>query len=213
MKELKNRGLTSQKQQDPQTQKQQSLEDQTQKSMKAAKKYFIKGDYLNSIKEYNFVIEHDPKNITAMYDKGLVQYYIKELNDALKSFNDVLKLDKTHANAHFYKGRVLAELNRVLEAISSFENAVFYDPEFAYAYYNLADLLLKTYKDDSEKTKKAEESFYLAYKIWEKNISDNPYCFVQDDEMGEAYKRTRKLLSRLGKIDSSDYKSYMKEFD
>ncbi|OVE82032.1 hypothetical protein BVY03_01930 [bacterium K02(2017)] len=172
---------------------------------KRAKNELLKGNYDYALMELDLAIIENPKDVEPVFDKGLVHYFLKQLETALTSFNKAISIDPTYHKAYFYKGKVLTDMNRTLEAIQTYQQAVQLNPENAVSHFNLAELFNND--KDIENDKNAEDSMMSAYIIWKEKLSYNPSYFVQNQEMGKAFKKVRKKLRKSGKIKSVDYKN------
>ena len=84
--------------------------------------YLEKGQPKIAIPILNNILKEEPKNTTALYNKGLALNQIRKYNDAITSFDKVLEINPNDTPSLNNKAIALAELGRHKEAIEVFDN-------------------------------------------------------------------------------------------
>lgn len=74
--------------------------------------------------DFNTAIVIKPDFELAFRNRGIVRYYLDDLNNAYKDLLYATQLDKNDENAHFYLGKVLAKQKNYPIALQFFDNAV-----------------------------------------------------------------------------------------
>lgn len=90
--------------------------------------YFEAQRYLDAIKEYNKVIEINPKNADCLNDRALALFYTGQHDEALDSVTKAIEADSTYNHAWLTKGFILMSLKRYDEAQPVLEKAKELDP-------------------------------------------------------------------------------------
>lgn len=93
--------------------------------------YQLAGRYDNALKEYGFIIERDPKNTAALYNRG-VSYLELDLQDkAEEAFWDVLEVRNDHALAAKQLGELYAERGQYKSLLKAVRPVVEAHPQMA----------------------------------------------------------------------------------
>jgi tetratricopeptide (TPR) repeat protein len=72
--------------------------------------YFEKAEYDEALKHYKKAIDNDPGEKVHYINRGLANYHINRLHDALLDFNSAMKIDDRDPAIYFNRGNVyLAE--------------------------------------------------------------------------------------------------------
>ena len=64
-------------------------------------------NFEDALKIYNLVLKKDPKNISALIDKGATLQNIGRLKSALRAYNKALEISPQNIDALLNKGTVL----------------------------------------------------------------------------------------------------------
>ena len=107
-----------------------------------------KGNYNGAIAMYNQVLERDPNNIKALYDKGkaltLLAKFAPSLNsEAIATYDKILSLDPNNIGALYNRGNDLAKLGNYNGAIANYDKILSLDPNNIGALYGKANALAK----------------------------------------------------------------------
>ena len=82
-----------------------------------------------------------PKNISALINKGTVLHTMEKYSEAISCYNIVLRLDARNTMAVVWKGLSLGEMGNIRSAIKYFKKALSIDSQ-----YELAQISLSTAK-------------------------------------------------------------------
>ena len=85
---------------------------------------------------FNKIIKQDPKNIAALYNKGLALNRIKKYQDAVTCFNLLLEINPKDSQAYNNKGIAMAEMGDTQTANECYDKAISSDPKNSSAYFN-----------------------------------------------------------------------------
>jgi len=101
----------------------------------------------SALDDYTAAINHNPKNIGALRNRGIIYVRKNEFDRALADFRQMVVLDRNNAIGHSYHGYVLMEKGELDRAIEDFNRAIKLDaknPEHykhrARAFYRKHDL-------------------------------------------------------------------------
>ncbi|MDF1661984.1 MAG: DUF1570 domain-containing protein [Planctomycetota bacterium] len=112
----------------------------------------------------NKVIQSDPRNAVAYYERARVFYFANLLRYALFDLNRAVQLAGGFHEALAMRGRVLINLDRMEDARKDIERALEFRRDSAQG------LLAKgTYLQRSLRNKEAEQELEIAYALWPKN--------------------------------------------
>jgi len=82
-----------------------------------------------------------PKNISALINKGTVLHTMEKYSEAISCYNIVLRLDERNTIATVCKGLSLGEIGNIKSAIKYFKKAISIDSQ-----HELAQISLSTAK-------------------------------------------------------------------
>jgi len=85
---------------------------------------------------FNQALKADPKNTTALYNKGKALNQIRKYQDAITCFDKVLEITPNDAPSLNNRAIALAELGNPEDAMKFYDKAIEADPKYAAAYYN-----------------------------------------------------------------------------
>jgi len=109
---------------------------------------FEKGDWDEAIAAFSQVLNIDPKQAIAFYDRGMAKSNKGELNGAVSDFSQAISLDPKMSEAYLSRGEAKAVQKDVDAAIADYTQAINIDPKMAIAFYKRGTI--RTQKDDSE---------------------------------------------------------------
>jgi|GEM_PF-1069031 len=109
---------------------------------------FEKGDWDAAIVAFSQVLNIDPKQAIAYYDRGMAKSNKGELNGAISDFSQAISLDPKMTEAYFSRGEAKAMQKDVDAAIADYTQAINIDPKMAIAFYKRGTI--RTQKGDNE---------------------------------------------------------------
>ena len=104
-----------------------------------AKSHSYKKCYDKAIKDYNKVLELDPKGKSAeagFYYLGRIQMLIHKDEEAIKYFDKLLELVPTDYEGYFLRGTAKSNIMDIDGSITDFDLAIKYNPNYMEAYAN-----------------------------------------------------------------------------
>ena len=106
-------------------------------------------EYQNAIRHYTKVIELNPGNVEAYYNRGKAHLKISKIPQAIQDFSEIIILDPGNAEAYYSRGRTYLNIKEPAEAIQDFSEIITLDPGNAEAYYSRgkAYLLLEKWEE------------------------------------------------------------------
>lgn len=90
--------------------------------------------------DYSAALKLDPKNATALNNRGALLAAKKDYEKAVADFSAAIKLTPNFAQAYNNRGSVYVEQKKLDEALADFDAAIKHDAEDARALYNRANL-------------------------------------------------------------------------
>jgi tetratricopeptide (TPR) repeat protein len=96
-----------------------------------------------AVAAFDHVLAADPRNVTALINRGNALIKDKRYDDALGSYDNALSIDPAHAAALTDRGVALAELDRLEEALAAHEQALRVNPHVVAAHVNRGNAMLK----------------------------------------------------------------------
>lgn len=88
-----------------------------------ASAYFKLEQYSEALKDYNLVIELDPRNFNAYNFRGLVNFRLGYYIDAVTDYTTAIDLDPTSPLPYYNRGMSLLKLNETQKACSDFRKS------------------------------------------------------------------------------------------
>ncbi|MCS5698226.1 tetratricopeptide repeat protein, partial [Cyanobium sp. FGCU-52] len=82
------------------------------------------------------VLEIDPKDATALLNRGCSKADLGEKQGAIADFNQALALDPKNSDAFFYRGYAKYDIGDKKGAIADYDQALAIDPKNAHAFFN-----------------------------------------------------------------------------
>ena len=97
-------------------------------------------NYLGAIEFYNLILKIDPKNISALIDRGVTLQIIGRIKLSIRSFDKALELSPKNLDALINKGSALHLDEKYLDAIDCYDQALKIDKKcsMALAYKGLS---------------------------------------------------------------------------
>lgn len=87
------------------------------------------GKNREAIGDLSRVIDIDPKNISAYFNRALVYRNTRRLKEAISDFSKVIQLDGSHSVALYYRSQCYSEQGKYSQSIADMNNAISLDPE------------------------------------------------------------------------------------
>ncbi len=87
-----------------------------------------------AIKDFEAIIELDPKNISAYLSLAKISYNLHLYNKVLIYTGGAIKINENSAQAHFLAGRAEHQLGYFDQALESYNNAITINRDFGEAY-------------------------------------------------------------------------------
>jgi tetratricopeptide (TPR) repeat protein len=78
----------------------------------------------SAVDDYTAAINHNPKNVAALRNRGIIYVRKNEFDRALADFRQIVALDRNNPIGHSYHGYVLMEKGQFDRAISDFNTAI-----------------------------------------------------------------------------------------
>jgi eukaryotic-like serine/threonine-protein kinase len=97
--------------------------------------------YQEALESYNNKLEKDPKNVTALIDKGNVLTKLKQHSEAIRAYNRAIAINPNSHLALLNKGNAFFALGRYDEALKTFDRALKIAPESYITWHNRGSLL------------------------------------------------------------------------
>jgi tetratricopeptide (TPR) repeat protein len=141
---------------------------------------FFSGDYKRALVLAESIIELDPKNHLAWYNKGLALANSGRNIEAISAFNKATAIKPDYAPAYLNKGNALADLGKNQAAISAYDKAIELKPDDASAWYNKGVTL-----DDLGKNQAAISAYDKAIELKSDDISAWYNKGVTLDDLGK----------------------------
>jgi tetratricopeptide (TPR) repeat protein len=109
-------------------------------------KKFEVGDFKGAIGDYSRLLEVDPNNVSALYNRGVSRQNIGNFKAAIKDFTRVIELKPKFAPVYNNRGVCFRKLEENENAVKDFDKAIELNPNYTVAYFNRA-LAKKSIKD------------------------------------------------------------------
>ena len=109
--------------------------------------------------DYNYALQLDPAYKPALFNRALLRYEVKDLNNAAKDFSEVLALEPLNFHALFNRGLVYMEAGKNSDALKDFRAVASRYPKFYLVYYAMAEALRQSgrYDEALRNVAKADE--------------------------------------------------------
>lgn len=103
-----------------------------------AKAYFEVGNYKASLKDYDKVLEREPKNEDALVNRAAAKININDNSGAIVDLDKALLLNKKSYVAYNFRGTAKTGLKQYEEAIKDFDTSIKLKFDYSSAYVNRA---------------------------------------------------------------------------
>ena len=105
--------------------------------------FFDLDKYEESLKEFNKILESNPKDAETWGNKGFAFYMLGRYEEALSALNRSLEIEPKNADFWSFKGSALYKLARPEEALKAFDKALQKNPNIFEAWYNKGAILFE----------------------------------------------------------------------
>jgi tetratricopeptide (TPR) repeat protein len=121
------------------------------------------------------IIESNPDDAEAYYNRGIAYYDIKDYNKAINDYSKAIELNPDDAKTYFYRGNAYGRIEDYDKAINDFSKAIELNPDYAEAYNNRGNAYNKI------------KNYNKAINDYSKAIELNPDLAVAYNNRGVAY--------------------------
>ena len=90
-------------------------------------------NFLEAIEFYNLILKIDPKNISALIDKGVTLQILGRIKLSIRCFDKALELSPKNIDALINKGSALHLSEQYFDAIACYDEALKIDPKYSMA--------------------------------------------------------------------------------
>jgi len=100
---------------------------------------YIEG-YERAADIFGKIIEIDPENYRAIYNRGIAYFYMEKMDQALSCFSKAIELKPDYKFPYYNIGLVYETTGKFYEALSYYDRALEIDPDFLYALHAKDDV-------------------------------------------------------------------------
>ncbi|MGD9582011.1 MAG: tetratricopeptide repeat protein, partial [Vampirovibrionia bacterium] len=104
-----------------------SKDDQIQ--FKQGNYFLTKGDYVNAIRKFLYVIKGNPKFAQAHYNLGVAYFETNRPEEAVKEWQDTLKYDPDYTKAYLSLGYAYEQLSNNTQAVEYYDKYIQLKPD------------------------------------------------------------------------------------
>ena len=126
---------------------------------------YIDGNYNNSIKQLNDILQIDPEHRLAGLTLGSAWLRMGRADNALEQFDALLAADPNHARAYHLRGFAHQNLGDSEAALKDFSAAIDIDGDYGAAYHSRATLL-----GELGETDRAAEDLEIITRLTQQNL-------------------------------------------
>ena len=169
-------------------------------------KYYDNEEYDKALESYNKILDIDPNNAEAYYNKGRAYNLLGQFDEAIQEYNKAIILDPPNSDNYNARGNVYYNLGQDDEALKNYDKAIELDHNTQHAYNNKVDTLEKQKNGDIEHNKKIDEDIISCYKL---AIKNNPLDKRYYDSLQSFYKGLGNTIL-ANQVESDYYKALQK---
>ncbi|MFX1273576.1 MAG: tetratricopeptide repeat protein [Promethearchaeota archaeon] len=100
---------------------------------------YIEG-YEKAVEIFDKILEKEPLNHKAIYNKGIAFFYMEKMENALTYFSKAIELKPDYKYPYYNIGLVHETIGDLYEALKYYRKALEIDPDFLYALHAKADV-------------------------------------------------------------------------
>jgi tetratricopeptide (TPR) repeat protein len=104
-------------------------EDQSAETVESARTHLEDGDYEKALADYDSLVETDPENADAWFNRGELLQALGSTREALEAFDEVLKIDQRNVGGWMEKANILLEMGKPFEAVECYRRIVEANPD------------------------------------------------------------------------------------
>ena len=167
--------------------------------------YFSEKNYERA----EFFFDKVNKNFTAIYHKGLINFYLKKFDDAAKIFENCIDINKDFIFSYLNLGHANLRLKKFNDAINSYEKFLEKKPDdniskfnLAWSYFGISDLEngFKFYEYRKEKIEPREKTLEIKKKLspteWSgENLNNKKILIISEQGIGDNIQFFRYLFT------------------
>jgi eukaryotic-like serine/threonine-protein kinase len=160
--------------------------------------------YQEALESYNNKLEKDPKNVTALIDKGNVLTKLQQHSEAIRAYNRAIAINPNSHLASLNKGNAFFALGKYDEALKTFDRALKIAPESYITWHNRGSLL-----------RDGKQDFVGAIASYQKATELNPNFYPAWRDMGLAQSQSGQQFLALKSFETAleikpeDYQSWV----
>lgn len=99
--------------------------------------------FFDELKACTEMLEKDPQNPTALFQKAVLLYKARRFEDALQLIEQVLEMVPDDFRVWYNRGVILSEMGRLEEAVDAYDKAIGLEPAFEIAWDNKGVVLAR----------------------------------------------------------------------
>jgi Ca-activated chloride channel homolog len=179
---------------------------QTDKDIQQGNDLYKQQQYQQAEVIYNGVLEKDPANNTAKYNRAIALYKQSRPDEAIKAFDDLAfktgdnEIKAKAYKAYYNKGAILSRQNKLEESIEAYKSSLRHNPNDKEARENLQKAMLalkkKSPKDDKKKKQQQKQQQKPQPKMNQKEAEQRLKLLEQKEK--EVQQRLQKEKSKTG---------------
>src|SRR5690606_8820753 len=159
-------------------------------------------DYEGAKNDYTKALDLNKNLFDAIYNLGLVKFYLGEYKEAISEFDKILKEFPRDAKSYNQKAMAYMELKNYEEAFKNFALNILLNPDSnAYSSRGFALLTINYYKE-------AQTDFYKAIQLDKANVPSYFYLGVTQLFLGE-FASSATAFKESIKFDAQDFDAYL----
>lgn len=184
----------------------------------AIRDLYVSLPFFDELKACTEMLEKDPQNPTALFQKAVLLYKARRFEDALQLIEQVLEIVPDDFRVWYNRGVILSEMGRLEEAIETYDKTIGLEPTFEIAWDNKGVVLarlgrleeaLEAYEKVLLRNPKYAEAWagkgYILSLLDRKEEALEAYnlALKTRPDYLEALKAVGNLLSKLGRFEES----------
>ncbi len=111
-----------------------------------------KDSVMQTITKYNTILETDPNNVDALYNKAYLEYILGDIASAIKDYDLLVSIQPGNKEFYLNRGYLKHIINKREEALKDYDEALKIDPNYAFAYNNRGVALSELGRNDESLT-------------------------------------------------------------
>src|SRR3989304_8786687 len=157
-----------------------------------AEMYFNAGDYENSVKTFNQLIENEPGSIKVYLNRGIALANLKRLDEAEESISKGISLDPDNPTGYVYLGDIYLEQGKMGKARKYYKKAIARKKNYEQPYLKTAAVYIK------------EKDYDNAERVYKEILEDvNPYSRDAVGHLMQLYGQDKKFDKAIAVVEKS----------